>query len=320
MRFVVVGAGAVGGVVGARLAQHGHDVSLVARGDHFEAIRTDGLRVLDPERETTLRLPATDDPSTLDIGSDDVVLLAVKGQDTEAALATLLTAAPPDVTVACLQNGVTNERRALRRFDHVLGVVVMLPAGFYEAGTVIAYSSPVTGILDVGRYPAGVDERAEALAHAWNTSGFVSEVRPDVMRWKYRKLVMNLTNAAEAACGPEARFGELASMALAEAEECFAAAGIDVATEDEDRERRRDVLQLEGVGDVAWKAGSSWQSLARRTGTIEADELNGEIVLLGRLHGVPTPANALLQRVAHRLARDRAEPGTLSEADLLSRL
>jgi 2-dehydropantoate 2-reductase len=62
--------------------------------------------------------------------------------------------------------------------------------------------------------------------------------------------------------------------------------------------------------------GSSWQSLARGTGSIETDFLNGEIVMLGRLHGVPTPANAAMQRIANRLARDGTLPGTMAVAEI----
>ena len=68
------------------------------------------------------------------------------------------------------------------------------------------------------------------------------------------------------------------------------------------------------------KRDSIWQSLERRLGSIETDYLNGEIVLLGRLHGVPTPVNEVLQRLANDLARRRAEPGTFSETRLLELL
>ena len=100
----------------------------------------------------------------------------------------------------------------------------------------------------------------------------------------------------------------------------IAAAGIDCASAAEDAERRGDLISLRPVAGERRGGGSSWQSLARGTGTIEVDLLNGEIVLLGRLHGVPTPVNELLQVVAHELARAKAPPGSLSEADLLARL
>ena len=66
--------------------------------------------------------------------------------------------------------------------------------------------------------------------------------------------------------------------------------------------------------------GSSWQSLARGAGSIEADHLNGEIVLEGRLHGVPAPVNELLRVAANDAARRGARPGSVSEAELLTRL
>ena len=66
--------------------------------------------------------------------------------------------------------------------------------------------------------------------------------------------------------------------------------------------------------------GSTWQSLRRGTGDVEIDYLNGEISLLGRRHGVPTPVNDLLRDAAWRLAGAGAEPGSLSAADLLEEL
>jgi 2-dehydropantoate 2-reductase len=105
--------------------------------------------------------------------------------------------------------------------------------------------------------------------------------------------------------------------ARAEAITCLEVAGIDVATEDEDRARRGDLLMVQPVSGRLRDGGSSWQSLARGAGTIETDHLNGEIVLLGRLYGVPTPVNEALQRVANRMARERVSPGTLSPEDVL---
>src|SRR6185369_6440327 len=84
--------------------------------------------------------------------------------------------------------------------------------------------------------------------------------------------------------------------------------------------RRGDRLAMRPVGGERRGGGSSWQSLRRRHGSIEADYLNGEIVLLGRLHGVPTPANALLQRLANQAAATGAAPGGRSSDELLALL
>jgi 2-dehydropantoate 2-reductase len=319
MRFVVVGAGAIGGVVGGRLAEHGHDVVLVARGPHHDAIAADGLLVRSPDGEARIDVPVVDHPSRIGIGADDVVLLAVKGQDTTAALERLA-GAPGDTPIACLQNGVDNERQALRRFARVYAVPVMLPATHLEPGVVEASSAPVAGILDIGRYPAGVDEVATHVAAAFGRSGFSSEARADVMRFKWSKLLMNLGNALEAASGPIDRDSDLYRAARREGRAAIGAAGIDCATTEEDRARRGDLISIRPIAGSVRGGGSSWQSLARGTGTIEVDQLNGEIVLLGRLHGVATPVNELLQRVGHELADAGAPPGSVTVAELRARL
>jgi 2-dehydropantoate 2-reductase len=312
LRVVVYGAGAVGGVIGARLHQNGHEVVLIARGEHLRVIRETGLRIESPADAATLRIPAVGEPSDVGVGEGDVVLLAVKSQDTGAVLDELAAAAPGGVPVVCAQNGVENERAALRLFPDVYGVHVMLPAAHLEPGLVQASSAPVTGMLDVGRYPNGTDELTHELAAAFNASTFDSRALADVMRWKYRKLIMNLGNAVEALVAPGPEQDELAERAEEEGEACLRAAGIEFASREEDRERRGDLLRLGPIGGRERGGGSSWQSLARGSGTIEADYLNGEIALLGRLHGFPTPVNELLQRLANRWAAERRPPGTLT--------
>src|SRR4029077_5266529 len=125
-----------------------------------------------------------------------------------------------------------------RLFPRVYGVCVMCPTGHLQPGGVRAYSSPVTGMLDVGRYPSGVDDLAVELASTFASSTFDSVPRGDVMRWKYRKLLTNLGNAVEAVCGPSARRGPVVELARREGVACLEAAGIDVATELEDADRR----------------------------------------------------------------------------------
>ena len=317
MRFVVVGAGAIGGAVGGRLFQQGYDVTLVARGEHGRALQS-GLTLESPTETATLPIPAVSDPGQLpwdEWAEDTVVLLAVKGQHTDHALSQLA-AAPPDTPVVCMQNGVENERRVLRHFANTFAMCVMCPASQLRPGVVQVHSTPVSGMLDLGRYPAGLDARAQEIADAIASTAFQSIARPDIMRWKHRKLLMNLANAVEALCGSEGRFSPLAKAAQREGADVLSAAGIDVATPEEDRERRADFLRLDRTSSGEWQGGSSWQSLARGAGSIEAEFLNGEIVLLGNQLGVPTPVNALLQRVAVRAAAEGAPPGLWTVAEL----
>lgn len=320
MRYIVIGPGAVGGTIAGRLSQHGHDVTVVARGDHARAIRERGLELRDPEGSVVCPLPVVEDVGELRPDADHIVVNAVKIQDAEAVLCELARVADPATPIVCAQNGVESERLALRRFERVYAMCVMLPGTHLEPGVVIANSTPVAGILDLGRYPSGIDDTAVAIAADLDAAGFSSAAVPAVMRRKYAKLLMNLGNAIEAACGRAARGSDLYRRARLEALACFVEAGIDVASEEEDRARRGDILQMRPVEGARRGGGSSWQSLARGTGTIESDYLNGEIVLLGRLYGVPTPVNAMLQRVANELAARGAPPGSLTVDDLEARL
>ena len=314
MRFVVYGAGAVGGVIGAQLFQQGHDVTLIARGAHYEAIRDRGLRLETPDESLTLPIPVADRPAEVKFTAGDVVLLAMKTQDTASALNELSAAAPPEVVIASAQNGVENERLALRRFPEVYGVCVLLPASFLEPGVVETYMAPVFGRLDVGRYPRGDDETAGALAEAFTGAGFEADARPDIMRFKYGKLVTNLGNAVEAVIGPGEAGREIARMAREEGAACLRAAGIDT---------ERGVTVLAHARPVRGRdrlGGSTHQSLQRGTGTIEVDYLNGEIVLLGREHDMPIPVNELLRSLANRMAREGLSPGLMTAEEFLARL
>jgi 2-dehydropantoate 2-reductase len=250
-----------------------------------------------------------------------VILLAMKSQDTSAALVSLAaTGVSTETPVVCVQNGVENERTVLRWFRHVYGVCVMCPATYLDPGVVQASSAPVTGILDVGRYPEGTDATASAIAHAFASSTFSAQVQSDIMRWKYAKLLLNLSNAVEAVCGPSARGGEIDQMACREGEACLRRAGIDFVSQQQDAERRDGIVRMLPIGGRRRRGGSSWQSLQRMTGTIETPYLNGEIVLLGRLHGVHTPVNDLITRLALDAARARRPPGSVTSEAFLEQL
>ncbi|MGA8248320.1 MAG: 2-dehydropantoate 2-reductase [Nocardioides sp.] len=322
MRIVVMGAGGIGGTIGGRLHQAGYDVALIARGPHGEAVRSHGLVLATPEERVTLRIPAYARASEVDWTPDDVVVLAVKSQDTEGAARDLAAAAGPGLPVVAAQNGVANERTLARWFDRVHGLCVMCPTEHLEPGAVVAHSAPTTGILDLGLSVGGTDEVDDALAAALRASRFESVPRPDIMRWKYRKLLNNLGNAVQALCGTglsshDAR--AVLELLDTEAQAAFAAAGIDPVTEAEDDERRADHLQLRPVAGARRGGGSTWQSLARGSG-VETDYLNGEIALLGRLYGVPTPANSRIQALMTAAATRGAPPGGTTAEQLLAEL
>jgi 2-dehydropantoate 2-reductase len=330
MRYIIIGAGAIGGTIGARLFQNGHEVVLAARGEHYAALRDDGLRFASPDGVVMLPVPVVSGPGELSLRAGDVLILAVKAQDSAAALdawawrpVTGGGVAAHALPVFCAQNGVVSERLALRRFRQVYGVCVWLPATHLEPGAIEAQGAPKTGLLPVGRYPAGTDETARQVAADLASSSFLAPVRADVMRFKYGKLLTNLANAVEAICGSGPDQGEnaddaagLRKRARDEGAAVLAAAGIDYASTDELGRLRGDQVRAEPVSGSRRGGGSSWQSLTRGTGSIEADYLNGEIALLGREHGVPTPVNELLQRLANQFAADRRPPGSITPGEM----
>ena len=317
MKYVVYGAGAVGGVIGGHLHLAGLPVTLVARGAHLAAIRSDGLVLDAGDGRHRIDAPATDTAAEVAWTDDTVVVLAVKSHQAAVALADLREHAPAGTAIVCATNGIATETAALRLFARTYAVCVMLPSSHLEPGVVVAACHPTPAILDIGRYPSGVDVTAEQVAGAFEKSGIVSVPRHDIMRWKYRKLLMNLGNAVQAVCRPDDDRLVLLDLLRAEGEAVLMAADIDPVSEEEDRERRGDILQIAQVPGRPRSGGSTWQSLERRTGAIESDFLNGEIVWLGRLHGVDTPANELMRREAVRLAREGLPPNSIPARALL---
>ncbi|MBY8871460.1 ketopantoate reductase family protein [Micromonospora sp. PLK6-60] len=322
MRYVIIGAGAVGGTIGVRLGEAGRDVTLVARGAHLDAIRTRGLTLRTPDGAVTWRGPAADGPGQTSLPADTVLVLTVKSQDTAAALAAWVDApvagggtAGERLPLCTAQNGVANERAALRLFAAVHPVCVWLPATHLEPGVVVANGHPHPGMLHLGRYPTGSDGTTRAVAADLTAAGFVAPVRDDVMRWKYGKLLSNLGNGLQALLGPDVP-ERLVERVRAEGEAVLAAAGIAHTTPDEEAAERGDLVRHRRVDGAERAGGSTWQSLARGAGSAEADHLNGEVVLLGRLHGVPAPVNAAVQRAVRRAVRERIPAGGFPPAEL----
>jgi 2-dehydropantoate 2-reductase len=316
VRYVIFGAGGIGGGMGGCLALTGADVVLVARGAHLDAIVANGLELRQPDGSSRVDVAAVGHVRDAGLRAGDVVIFAMKSQDTAGAIDDLVGVGQPDLAVVCAQNGVDNERQALRHFARVYGLCVMMPATHLEPGIVEIRNGPVRGVLDLGRYPSGVDDTAATIAAALRRAGFASEAHPAIMTRKYRKLLANLGNAIDAAVGADGRRSFLAEAARREAWTCFDASGIDVGSEDEDKSRRAPLTESGASRPGRASGSSSWQSLARGSPTIEAGYLNGEIVLLGRLHGIATPVNEWLADLAVDLARRRASPASMSVAEL----
>lgn len=319
MRYIIYGAGGVGATIGARLFHGGHETVLICRGDHLTAIQERGLEFVTHDLGTiNLPIPAVGHPNEIEWTEDDVVILGMKTQDTEGALLDLEASAggiePP---IICAQNGVENERRALRRFPRVYGMVARLPGTYLEAGVIENHARPVGGLLDVGRYPEGSDELIEQVSADLRSCNFASRVETRITRWKYAKLIRNLANGLVGCVGIDVDVDDFRRALVKEALTAYDAAGLDYATPAEEAGHREvDGYVTEAIGDSPRLGNSSWQSLIRATGTIETDYLNGEIVMIGIEAGVPTPYNRVIQRASAWMARERMQPGALTLEDL----
>lgn len=321
MHYVVYGAGGIGGTIGARLHLAGFRVTLIARGEHARVMGRDGLRFIAPDGEHTLQIPCVTQPEAVAWGEDrPVVLLCMKSQHTEAALRDLAGCAPASTPVICVQNGVANERAALRYFAQVYASVVNLPATHLEPGVVITHADGHGGILDTGRFPHGTDALSERITADLSEAGFSARPDEHVMRQKYAKLLLNLANILQAALPLDTDISAIGRTLRKEALAVFAQAGIGCASREEITARQRGVYRMVDLPGYPRGAGSSWQSLARGTGDLETEFLNGEICLLGRLHGVATPANDACVHMARALLAQGGKPGQFSLQDLQARI
>lgn len=314
MRFIVYGLGAVGGVIAGMLARAGIPVAGIARGAMLEALRHAPLHLTFVEEEYDQRIPVIARPDDIEFTAEDVVLLTMKAQDTGKALQALKFAVPPDLSgklpIVCAQNAVSNERVAAQTFARVYGACVQIPCRYMTPGRVEAYYAPRPAFLDIGRYPAGVDATAEKIAAAFMRAGIESRAVPDIMRWKYQKLLVNLWNALESTSGEAYRDKRILAAIRREGVAALNAAGIAFASDAEDLVRRGPEQRIHPIKGVAREGSSTWQSLARG-GAIEVDHLTGEIVRLARAHGVPAPVNEYFLALAEELARSGAPPASI---------
>lgn len=339
-RYVVVGAGAIGGAIGGRLVQHGLAAVLVARGEHQQVMAAEGLRLRTPHEDLTLPVHAPATPQDLHLTTDDVLVMATKTHQVADALsvwagqpvhdgpdadAAVVGAAGDLLPVFLALNGVAAESMALRHFSRVYGVCVWSPAVHLTPGEVIVRATPLSGVLHLGRVPADLtDDHDRALlarvADDWTAATFRTELPADVMAWKYNKLLQNLGNVVTALLASvDGR--EIVGAAREEATEVLTAAGIDWVPDSVERSLREGAFDVVDVpGTPPGLGGSTWQSLARATGNLETDYLNGEICLVAHGLGLGAPINGALTRLARQAAEQGWQPGALTSDQLWARL
>ena len=331
MRFIVFGAGAIGSVLGARLHLAGHEVVLIARPDHAQAISEAGLLLRTPDGERRVPVLAYMRLADAPLEGVDAVFLTAKSCATADAAREFAAHLPPGTPVVCCQNGVRNEALVARHWPSVYGGLVLFDATYLGPGDVAWTGNDRLGI---GRYPEGPDPVAERIASAVEGAGLRARPMADVMAAKWCKLFGNLNNATYALLGlnedealhdPEVRalladvmeegYGALAPILppleevdtfgqppVPEAVRCLRSPDFEPPPLDPSPEFR--------------PRASTVQDFDHRRGRCEARWLNGEVVAAAVLTQVSVPLNQALLELVEASARERSAPGGYRVADI----
>jgi 2-dehydropantoate 2-reductase len=292
MRIAVIGAGAVGGYFGGRLAAAGNNVHLLARGEHLRALQQGGLRIRSPLGDLEgLRVPATDDPHG--VGPVDVVLVAVKAYDIQAAVATAQLLIDDDTAVISLQNGVEAEEELASALggERVLGGVAYIEAVVAEPGLVehrSAFARLVFGELD-GRRSGRAEEFLRACQQAGIDASISDDIRRDLWtKWVFICAFSGMTALCRQPIGVIMSDPDLTAVYRRLLEEMAALArarGVDLPADIV--EDRLSFSQSELDPEMR----SSLLADLNRGKRLEIDSLNGHAARLGRRLGVDTPVN-----------------------------
>jgi 2-dehydropantoate 2-reductase len=320
MRYIIIGAGAVGTSLAAQFEEAGIDYILIGRGAQLSHLQREGLlyQRIAGTRHIRLKLG---DLAGLRLRRQDVILLTVKTQDVETASRALADLpvegglSATDLAIVALQNGLASETILARRFGNIYGASVRTPAIYTEIGRVRVLARPYFAIYAIGRFPAGRDAISARLVADLDRAGALSQDVADIQSWKAQKLLHNVKNAIELFSGPQ-RLRDLAETeVVAEAERVLKAEGYHYP---QAKDQVSNQVEWEVQKHPEEPAGqSTWQSFARGASS-EVDYLNGEIVLLGLQQGLATPWNRAVQRLAAELSAEGGKPGDLGLDRLVS--
>ena len=208
MKLCIVGAGSIGGFIAALMADSGHDVSVVARGAHLEAIRNGGLRLDYDGRRISTKVGASDDPA--DLGAQDVVIVSVKAPSLPGVLPMLMPLLGLETPIVIAMNGVpwwmfdgfgahngltlrsVDGDGALARFgnkERLIGCVIHIACDVPEPG-LIRHNSQNRFIL--GEPDGAVSARVTGLVEAMQAAGIGAEATAEIQQEIWIKLLGNL--------------------------------------------------------------------------------------------------------------------------------
>ena len=286
-----MGAGGLGGYFGARLAAAGNDVAFIARGKHLEAIRQNGLQISSALGDLHLRdVVATDQPSAL--SPAEVIMVAVKLWDTEAAAEAIKPLVRPGIAVVSFQNGVGKDEVLTRILggEAVIGGVGQIGVVIADPG-VIAHTGTMAKLI-FGEFDNRRSKRVEALLDACLSAGIDAEIPPDINLAIWEKFAFLVPMAActasmRSSIGPIRGNPQARGFLLDVMREVVSVGrAIGVALPEDFVERRMAFIETLPPQMTASMAGD----LARGN-RLELPWLSGAVAQLGQKVGVPTPLN-----------------------------
>jgi 2-dehydropantoate 2-reductase len=319
MRILVMGAGAIGGNVGAPLMKAGYDMTLIDQWPaHVEAMKANGLRVSGTTGDYTVPVKALHLHEAQAIGEPfDAVFLAVKGYDTEWATMFAMRFLKPEGVVVVFQNGINDERvAAVAGRERTLGCVILIGAGLYEPGHVVR--TDTAGSFKIGELDGAETERVNQLVEAVNHAA-PTKLTTNLFGERWSKMAVNCManplaglsglGTSEVRADPSAR--RIAIQIGAEVILVGRAAGYEVepimgieahrivdAAEGRGLAKVEDEMRAAGASSRGGRP-SLLQDVMRGRRT-EIDELNGFVAAEGKRLGVPTPFNEAVVREVHR--------------------
>jgi 2-dehydropantoate 2-reductase len=329
-RYVIFGAGAIGGTVAALLVRKGVRVVCVARPAYAKAL-TRGITINDDGEEIVVKVDAVTAARALAPESRDVVIITTKSQATDGVIADLAEVYSRQQPIVCLQNGVRNEEIAARRFERVYAALVFLSAVQLDP---LRIRLPRGRTIAIGCFPEGVDTLAQQVCTDLARASFEALPSAHVMTMKWAKFILNLNNATHAITGywieqgtADAEMRRLNYEVRMEGMRVLDAAGI--AFEPPAGERSpipvRELTEkltqpppasAPDLPEDRRTYASTWQDLQLGRKTSEADYLNGEIVRLGQQLGLATPYNSTLLEIIERMFAEGMKPGIYTPAEL----
>jgi 2-dehydropantoate 2-reductase len=336
MRFIIHGAGAIGSLIGGRLAESDAEVVLIARYAHTTAINCRGLLIKSRDGKRVVnKLSAVTHPNDITPRAGDVIILTVKSSQTAASVQSLREAFPEDTPVICMQNGVRNEEIAAGRFLRVYGGMLGISATFLEPGAVAHTRG---SLLSIGNYPLGCDNTGLQIAALFEKAGFRTTTHESIMAVKWTKLIMNLNNATLAIIDKHLQLGLVTpaiSNFIADVQEeglrTLEVAGISLEDPNNPYDLKKQLAELRAVVEdpkmiyeetnspMEFRTyPSTWIDLKQKRGETEAGYFNGEIILLGEKYRIPTPYNSTLYTIVETMAAKGAQPGLYTIEELVS--